>query len=274
LTGQSERPVCGGPLQVSPSREISFHSTDSLPGRQLSDEISPLVAAVIAAGGIIQCRAFVWNPEERAFEVSQAVFPELYDGERRKRRLPCGHRFYPDCLREQEARLSEWLIHTFKGDGWFITTTFKTYLSDLRAWGLQGRFLSRLNQSYQAVPGAELLRSITSVEWQKREVIHFHSLIFGRQLGQLSRRRWEDRWRSMSGGYCANYDAKDKAAPYLAKHTIKNRTESNLQYGGSWRGITPPRSVSRCCAKTARAVTLQGSEFGRPGCLRSQGLTG
>jgi len=241
------------------------HYTDTLPGRQHSDELSPLVAAVVAAGGRIKSKRLVWDPKARALEVSEAVFPELYDGQRRKHRLPSGHRFYVDCLREQETRLMEWLIHTFSdGDAWFMTNTFRTYINEKLARVHLGCYLARLNQSYLAVSGAELLRSVTSSEWQQREVIHFHTLIFGRQLRSLSRKRWENRWRSMCGGFAANFDARDKAAPYLAKHGIKNRTEANLEYGGSWRGITPPRSVSRCCTKTAAfcAVTPKVSATG------------
>lgn len=173
---------------------------------------------------------------------------------RSKIKLPQGHRFFPDCLREQQARLIEWCIRTFQGDCWFMTETFKDFIPANRAWSKHNRFLSRLNQAYLEVPGAELLRSISTVEWQQREVIHFHLLIFGRQLRQLSRMRWENRWQLMSGGFCANYNAELKAAPYLAKHHIKERLDSSLYFGGSWRGINPPRSVSRCCSKSAEST--------------------
>ena len=165
-------------------------------------------------------------------------------------RLTQGQRFYSDCHREQVARFIEWCIRTFSDDCWFFTLTFKDYISFNRAMSFHDRFLARVNQAYMSIPGAELLRSITSVEWQQREVIHYHLLIFGRQLRQLSRKRWERRWQITSGGFCANYNAEIKAAPYLAKHSIKGRLDSNLYFGGAWRGIVPPRSVSRCCSKS------------------------
>jgi len=222
-------------------------------------EVSPLVAAVMAVGGVIVLPPIEFDPYSKAAQITKAVFPELARGQRMKRRLPQGHRFYPDCEREQEARMCEWLVRIHKGDCWFLTLTFKDYVSSFLAWGLHDRLLSRLNQSYKQFSGAALLSSITSVEWQQREVIHFHLLIFGRQLGLLSRKRWENCWRSMSGGFSACYDAKPKAAPYLAKHGIKDRLDSNLHYGGSWRGITTPRSVARCCFKGALALTPNSS---------------
>jgi len=165
-------------------------------------------------------------------------------------RLPQGHRFYHDCLREQAAHFLEWCVGSFAGDCWFFTMTFPSFLPDQLAWGIHNRFLARLNQAYLEVPGAELLRSITSTELQQRDVIHYHSLIFGRQLRVLSRKRWENRWQSMSGGFARCYDAELKSAPYLAKHESKFSLDDSLRLGGSWRGITPPRSVSRCCSKT------------------------
>jgi hypothetical protein len=207
---------------------------------------SPLVEEALRLGFIVQ--SVIGSSSSPLIELPLAL--RDYQGVSHRVRLPCGHRFYVDCLREQEARLISWLIHTFEGDGWFFTLTFKDWISVNRAWAFHDRFLARLNQAYLEVSGAELLRSITSVEWQQRDVIHFHLLIVGRQLRALSRKRWERRWQLTSGGFCANYKAEIKAAPYLAKHAIKDRLESNLYFGGSWRGIVPPRSVSRCCSKS------------------------
>ena len=165
-----------------------------------------------------------------------------------RRSLPPGHRFYQDCLREQEARLIEWLIRLFPGDCWFFTQTFRDWLCEGRAERLRTRFLGRLDQAYRDISGAALLKSISSVEWQQRDVIHFHLLILGIGLGSLSRKRWEFRWRMISGGFAADYDAELKAAPYLAKHQIKDHPDGSLHFGGSWRGIVPPRSVGDCCS--------------------------
>ena len=136
--------------------------------------------------------------------------------------------------------------------------TFPSFVPERIAWGLHNRWLGRLNQGYLEIPGAELLRSITSTELQRREVIHYHLLIFGRQLRVLSRKRWENRWQSMSGGFARCYDAELKSAPYLAKHETKSSLDDSLRLGGSWRGISPPRSVSRCCSKSI-ALRSNGS---------------
>jgi len=179
--------------------------------------------------------------------------------------LTAGHKFYKDCLREEEARVLEWLIRKHPENCWFITLTFRDYIKPEKplSYTVTQRYdgvkpsaerclamwLSRLNQAHKAIPGAALLKSVHATEWQQRDVIHYHLLIYGNRLGSLSRKRWEFRWRMISGGYAANYDAELKAAPYLVKHQIKDRPGGNLDLGGSWRGINPPRSVS--CGSSA-----------------------
>lgn len=160
------------------------------------------------------------------------------------RPLPSGHKFYQDGLREEEARVLEWLTRKHKDNSWFLTLTFKDYTHPDRADRMLRSFLARLGQAHKAIPGAALLKSVHTTEWQQRDVIHYHLLIYGNRLGSLSRKRWEHRWRVISGGFAANYDAELKAAPYLVKHQIKERPGSNLHLGGAWRGIMPPRSVS------------------------------
>jgi hypothetical protein len=229
-----------------PRYEISLKQ--SLAGCQVRS--SPVLEEALSLGFVIRSikpspgirSAFSFSPLDFVPGAVGSISPSRV-------RLPQGHRFYSDCHREQVARFIEWGIRTFSGDCWFFTLTFKDYISFNRAMSFHDRFLARLKQAYMSIPGAELLRSITSVEWQQREVIHYHLLIFGRQLRQLSRKRWERRWQITSGGFCANYNAEIKAAPYLAKHSIKGRLDSNLYFGGAWRGIVPPRSVSRCCSK-------------------------
>lgn len=169
-------------------------------------------------------------------------------------KLPCGHRFFSDCYREQEARTLDWLIDIFPDDGWFVTFTFHDYIFYERAGRRLARWFSCLNQSYFDVNSAGLLKSVSSVEWQQRDVIHYHSLVFGKGLGCLSRKRWESRWQREGGGYCRIYEADKEAAEYLVKHQIKDRPESALHLGGSWRDISLPKSLSRCCG-----MALNGS---------------
>jgi len=175
----------------------------------------------------------------------------------RKIKLPMGHRFYQDCYREQAARLISWMISKYPGDTWFMTCTFKDYrvLNTAERW--ISRYLSRLNEAYKSKNPAGLLKSIYSVEWQQRDVIHFHLIILGKGLGDLSRKRWERRWSMVGGGFAACYEAVDKAAEYLVKHQIKENPGGGLHLGGAWRDITPPKSLSRCCG-----IALKGSSGG------------
>lgn len=198
----------------------------------------------------------------------------------KRRPLPAGHRFYQGKTQEVEARVLEWLIRKHPDNCWFMTLTFKDYTQPDKADRMLRSYLGRLSQAHNAIPGAALLKraarsdlrqpdspaqssrdgvealehgigliSVATTEWQQRDVIHYHLLTYGDRLGCLSRKRWELRWRVMSGGFAAIYDAELKAAPYLVKHQIKDRPGGNLHLGGAWRGITPPRSVS-CEAHT------------------------
>lgn len=167
--------------------------------------------------------------------------------EEKKIKFPKGHRYYPDCYREQAARLVSWTMGKYIGDCWFMTCTFKDYKSVQQAEGWIAKYLGRLYQAYKVKNSAGLLKSIYSVEWQQRNVIHFHLLILGKGLSDLSRKRWERRWQMIGGGFAACYEAVNKAAEYLVKHQVKQNPAGGLNLGGVWRDIEPPKSLSRCC---------------------------
>lgn len=161
-------------------------------------------------------------------------------------KLPAGHRFFPDCKREIFARWIEWSMwsgHPRPGV-WFVTLTFKTFVESWRSWVLLKSWLGHLRQGYED-KGGYRLRWICATEWQIREVVHFHLLISGVGLSELSRKRWEVRWESgdRSAGFCRIYDADRHAAPYLAKYIHKG---GELTKGGYWRGLITPGSVT-CC---------------------------
>lgn len=161
---------------------------------------------------------------------------------------PAGHRFFPDCPRETYARFIEWGMwsgHPRPGV-WFVTLTFKTFIPTWKSWILLNSWLGQLRQGYEDISkGGYLLRWICATEWQKREVVHFHLLISGVGLSELSRKRWEVRWetKDRNTGFCRIYDADRKAAPYLAKYMYKG---GELTKGGYWRGLITPVSVT-CC---------------------------
>lgn len=158
--------------------------------------------------------------------------------------LPEGHRFFPDCERENWARFIQWSMSRRKMSAWFVTHTFKEELRLNAADKVYRIWAGRLTQSLIDQGGSQL-RWLRSTEWQIREVIHFHSIVQGNGLDRLSRKSWEDRWESLnwSSGFCRIYEADMYAAPYLAKYTSK-RLGGELHWGGYWQGLSVPASVS------------------------------
>jgi hypothetical protein len=160
--------------------------------------------------------------------------------------LPRGHRFFQDCQRETFARFIEWGLWSGhpKPDVWFVTLTFKTFIEGWKSWVLLKRWLGHLRQGFEDKGGCQL-RWICATEWQKRDVVHFHLLVSGVGLNNLSRKRWELRWETSdrNSGFGRIYNADRKIAPYLAKYMNKG---GELSRGGYWRGLITPGSVT-CC---------------------------
>lgn len=129
-------------------------------------------------------------------------------------------------------------------ESWFCTMTFKEYERPASASILFKKWAGHLSQGLYVSRGSRL-RWVFAAEWQKREVIHLHSLVQGKGLGSLSRKRWEIRWESLgrNTGYCRIYDADKKAAPYLAKYTSK-ALGGEMNVGGYWRGLEVPASIT------------------------------
>lgn len=164
-------------------------------------------------------------------------------------KLPAGHHFFPDCIRESHARKIEWLISTVKDDAWFVTLTFKDFVTVGLANRLMLTWLNRLEASYQKYKGSGWLNWVCATEWQKRQVIHFHLIVFGAGLRLLSRMRWENRWMATYKvcGFARIYDARKSSAPYLAKYTSKS-LNGDLQWCRTWQGLSAPESLSCCKA--------------------------
>lgn len=158
--------------------------------------------------------------------------------------LPQGHRFFSDCLRENYARFIQWAITRKDIQSWFVTQTFKEYESPLNAVRLFNKWAGHLSDALNSSRSGRL-RWILTTEWQVREVIHLHSIVQGKELGTLSRKRWEYRWESLgrNTGFCRIYEADLRSAPYLAKYTSK-ALGGNMNLGGYWRGLDAPASVS------------------------------
>lgn len=162
--------------------------------------------------------------------------------------LPPGHRFFPDCERETNARLIQWFMTRASVHSWFVTLTFKAYISEETALKRLSVWIARLQESYKHVCGDRGLNWICATEWQKRDVIHFHLIVSGARLDALSRKRWEHRWEAaIGGGFARIHDARMKAAPYLAKYTSKT-LGGDLRWNPTWQGAMVPESVSCCMA--------------------------
>lgn len=199
-------------------------------------------------------RGFALDRRDIGMDVSEHPGEEtgraLPPGQKRET-LPPGHKYFQDCQRETTARFISWSMRTGGVDSWFITLTFKNYISEARALALLNGWLSSMAQAYRDKINAfrsQGFRWIAAQEWQKRNVIHFHLILSGVRLDELSRKRWEHRWSGIAGGYARIYPAREKAAPYLAKYTSKTQG-GVLTWGGTWRGISPPRSIGCCQAK-------------------------
>lgn len=159
------------------------------------------------------------------------------------RSWPAGHRFYPDCLRENYARSFEWALNVHQKKGWFVSFTFKQELSESRAVKLLRIWLGRLSLALLQTSG-DRLRWIYVNEMQTRQVIHFHLLIFGQGVVNLSRKRWESRWETedRNTGFARIYDAERTNVAYLAKYIGKARGGA-AHWGGYWQGLKTPASV-------------------------------
>lgn len=171
-----------------------------------------------------------------------------------REKFPSGHRFFRDCEREMNARLIESMMLRSGTECWFVTLTFKVEISEKKAWEmLEGWFRSiwdahcrMVNRMGITIERGQRFAWAVAQEWQKREVIHFHAILSGVRLGCLSRKRWEDRWSGMGGGFARVYEGRQNAAPYLAKYTGKTYHDSAIRWGGTWLRDAPPDSL-RCC---------------------------
>jgi hypothetical protein len=168
--------------------------------------------------------------------------------EREREKFPPGHRYFSDCLREQSSRMIVRLVNQRDLEGWFVTRTFKEYVSPARGERLSDVFFGRLTEAHrQATSGASPLHWVSASEWQARGVIHYHDIIYGARLDALlSRKRWEHRWQGdVGGGFARIYPAEKKSAPYLSKYIDKG---GELRWSRTWRGIRASESANCCQA--------------------------
>ena len=160
------------------------------------------------------------------------------------KKLPSGHRFFSDRLKESYCRWINWAIKVFSDeDTWFVTMTFKREENFQRSVTLCNRWLKRLIQVYEYKKLSHRLRWIRALAFQARGVIHFHLLICAKDLDLLSRKRFEHRWESMdwNSGTCRIYKSgNEETARYFSREISK---EGDIDWGGTWKGLTTPGAV-------------------------------
>lgn len=178
-------------------------------------------------------------------ELDPEAYRALVLREYRKARREKGHRFYIDALRESYARFIEWGFRGCKTENvWFATLTFRKDVSLPRAENLVREYIRRLSVAVGGHPRgkATRLRYALAREYQQRGVIHYHVIIHGVGLSNLSRRRWEEKWNRMAGYARIGTAHCSAVGPYLVKYITKG---ADVQVGGNWTGRTAPKRLDR-----------------------------
>ncbi len=115
------------------------------------------------------------------------------------------------------------LIRRLEPLDWFCTFTFREPVHPEQANRCLGRFVKMLNEikfgkRYREKSLGVCL--INALEWQKRDVLHFHSLIGG-GLSELDRFAWMEIW-NRDNGFARIYPYDVSGAPgYVSKYVLK-----------------------------------------------------
>lgn len=192
-----------------------------------------------------------------------------------KEPLPNEHRYFYDCERESTARWADWAMGIDpEADIWFVTLTFRNNVSLDVAERERKLWQGQLRDAYLSMTGSRSVRFMVQLERQQRSTLHYHSLILGRGLERLSRKRWEFRWENRacrrksrapkgSGphqlrGFARIYPADRAAGYYLAKHTGK-AYGAYVSAEGAWRGLNIPGWVNCCSPHRDTGAKLAGT---------------
>ena len=234
---------------------ITLASTRGIGGKGETTDTRVLIAKAGGGGGQEAGHHHVLYAEADKDGLSHSLV--------KRKRLPCGHRFFADDDREQWARFIQWAMSRRMVEGWFVTLTFKGYVPPPVAEHMCNRWLSRLNKALMDTVGSRL-KWVRASEWQSRKVIHFHLILMAWGLHSLSRKSWEVRWEGLGGGFCRIYNAETRAAPYLAKYLNKSRG-GELQWGGAWQeGIPSLVEASRWSSESVGERAVIALSRGRP----------
>lgn len=180
-----------------------------------------------------------------------------------KEKLIKGHRYFIDCERETWARLIDWAFKKYDvNDVWFFTGTYRyCYNNFKRPNEIFEKYILRLKQALITLDYGADLRFIKADELQIRGAVHHHAIIAGKGLSLLSRRRWEEKWKSLAGiARIGLYNR--RTAPYLSKYIGKGYygNESNISIGGNWNGLHVPDWIYCCNGDRSRGAMALSQE--------------
>lgn len=133
---------------------------------------------------------------------------------------------HPEPHRPELARPYGDFLATLPWD-WYGTFTFAEWLHPERAAQIYEGWAARLQ-----VEVAQKMTHARALEYQKRGVVHFHSLIWN--VGRKTNRfEWMKTWETMGGGISRIYlyDRTKGAAHYLPKYVVKNGEVDILTFG-------------------------------------------
>jgi hypothetical protein len=134
---------------------------------------------------------------------------------------------------------------------WFCTFTFRDLVHPEAA---DKRFRVLLSQANRVLYGHRWhkqqgagLRWVRALEYQKRDVIHYHALMAGVQ--DLRRLTWMDRWHELAGyARIEPIDTADAVVRYVSKYVVKGgeidlggplKPPELPLFSGSSAGVTP-----------------------------------
>lgn len=118
---------------------------------------------------------------------------------------------------------------TTSGWEWWGTFTFSEWVHP--EWA--GQRYERWAEELAAETGFKMQHA-RALEYQRRGVVHFHSLIWGVKRG-TSKNAWAAKWQEIGGGWASikNYNKGQGAAYYLGKYLVKGGEVDMLTFGGS-----------------------------------------
>lgn len=133
---------------------------------------------------------------------------------------------------------------SFGGWQWFCTFTFKDTIHAEQASRRYGRFMRDLNFAACGRRFRERgvsLFHVRAMEFQRRGVVHFHSLVGG-GVDSLNRIWWKEKWlyQDVGNGFARIYqfDPCLGATHYLGKYIAKG---AELDFFTPWRDVPRPK---------------------------------